>query len=416
LTLAVTGAWLGAETVGLRAHDGLIAELGPGVGPRPGDEVIDATGLLLCPPMANAHTHAAMTLFRGFGDDMPLMEWLRNRIWPAEARLHPDDVYWGTRLACVEMIRSGTSRFVDMYWHAPEVARAVRDSGMRALVSAVVIDGGNAAKLPEVQDNVLTWLDQIEEFGPRVTPCLGPHAIYTVSAASLEWLGGLILDRGVPLTIHLSETDGEVRDCITEHGKRPAAYLDELGVLGSKTILAHGVFLDDSELELIASRGATVVANPAANMKLTVGGLLPYQRAAAAGVRIGLGTDGVSSNSNLDMFEEVKIFALTQKHASGDPTTLPAPEALAIARGERSPLLGGTPLAIGQPADFLLLRGSDPALSAGDLDADLVYAASGAVVDTTVVAGRVLMRGGVVPAMDEVVGEVRSRARRLTAV
>src|SRR5581483_4639918 len=276
-------------------------------------------------PMVNAHTHAAMTLFRGFGDDMPLMEWLRTKIWPAEAKLEPEDVYWGTRLACVEMIRSGTARFVDMYWHGAEV-----------------LDESNPAKLAEIKDDVLASLDRIEEFAPRVTPALGPHAIYTVSAPSLEWLGGLALDRGVPLTIHLSETEHEVSDCLAAHGKRPAAYLDDLGVLGPRTLLAHGVWLDDSELELIAERGATVVANPAANMKLAVGGLLPYPRAAAAGVSLGLGTDGVSSNSNLDMFEEVKLFALTQKHASGDPATLPADDALAIARGLRSPVLGGT--------------------------------------------------------------------------
>jgi 5-methylthioadenosine/S-adenosylhomocysteine deaminase len=205
-----------------------------------------------------------------------------------------------------------------------------------------------------------------------------------------------------------------VSDCVRAHGKRPAAYLDELGFLGARTVLAHGVWLDDSELELVAERGATVVANPAANMKLAVGGLLRYPAAASAGVALGLGTDGVSSNSNLDSFEEVKLFALSQKHTSGDPSVLPASEALAIARGLRSPLLSATPIELGAPADFLLLRFSDPALSAGDLDADLVYAASGSVVDTTVVAGRVLMRDRRVPSADEIVAEVRERARRLT--
>jgi 5-methylthioadenosine/S-adenosylhomocysteine deaminase len=216
------------------------------------------------------------------------------------------------------------------------------------------------------------------------------------------------------LQIHLSETEQEVNDCLEAHGRRPAAYLDELGFLGPRTLLAHGVWLDDAELELIAERGATVVTNPAANMKLAVGGVFPYPKAARAGVSIGLGTDGVSSNSNLDMFEEVKLFALGQKQASGDSAMLPADDALAIARGQRSQALGGTPLEPGQPADFLLLRGSDPELSAGELEADLVYAAAGSVVDTTVVAGRVLMRDRVVPAADELVAEVRARAARLT--
>jgi len=414
LSLAVTGATLDGEVIGLRVEDGAIAELGPGVEAKHGDDLIDASGLLLCPPMVNGHTHAAMTLFRGFGDEMALMDWLRTKIWPAEAKLEPDDVYWGTRLACVEMIRSGTTKFFDMYWHGGEVARAVVDSGVRAAVSAVMIDELDPAKGEGMRPRVLELLAKVTEAGPLVTPSLGPHAIYTVSAESLAWLAELAAERGIPIQIHLSETEQEVGDCLDAHGRRPAAYLDELGFLGERTVLAHGVWLDQAELELIAERDATVVANPAANMKLAVGGVLPYPAAVAAGAAIGLGTDGVSSNSNLDSFEEVKLFALSQKHATGDPATLPAAEALAIARGLRSPVLAGTALAVGEPADFLLIRGSDPELSAGDPDADLVYAAGGGVVDTTVVAGRVLMRDREVAAAEEIVAEVRSRARRLT--
>jgi 5-methylthioadenosine/S-adenosylhomocysteine deaminase len=416
LSLAVTGATLDGQVVGLRAEEGLIAELGPGVEAKPDDEVVDGGGLLLCPPMVNGHTHAAMTLFRGFGDDMALMEWLRTRIWPAEAKLEREDVYWGTRLACLEMIRSGTTKFVDMYWHGPDVARAVRDGGVRAMVSSVVIDENNPISTDELREQVLAWLDQIGHCGPRITPTLGPHAIYTVRSESLEWLAELVEKRDLPLTIHLSETRQEVLDCVEKHGQRPALYLDERGLLGPRIILAHGVWLDREELDLIAERRATVVTNPAANMKLAVGGAFPYPDARRIGVPLGLGTDGVSSNSNLDMFEEVKLFALLQKHTTGDPSTLPAEEALAIARGQRSHLLDGTPLAVGEPADFLLLRASDPEVSVGDLDADLVYAAGGAVVDTTVVAGEVLMRDRQVAGADEIVAEVRARARRLTGL
>jgi 5-methylthioadenosine/S-adenosylhomocysteine deaminase len=415
MSLTVTGAVLDGQAVSLRAEDGLIAELGPSVEPKTGDEVIDAGGLLLSPPMVNGHTHAAMTLFRGFGDDLPLMEWLQKKIWPAEAKLHPDDVYWGTRLACLEMIRSGTTRLFDMYWHAAEAARAVVDSGLWATISNVFIDHLDAAKGEAMRGEVLETLDRVAEAGPRVSPSFGPHAIYTVSSESLAWIAEVGAEREVTLQIHLSETEQEVKDCLDAHGKRPAAYLDELGVLGPRTLLAHGVWLDAAELELIAESGATVVSNPVSNMKLAVGGFLPYPQAARAGVALGLGTDGVSSNSNLDMFEELKIFALGQKHASGDPSTLPAEEALAIARGLRSSALGATPLEAGKPADFLLIRGSDPQLSAGDLDADLVYAADGSVVDTTVAAGRVLMRDRTVPAADELVAEVRARAARLTS-
>jgi 5-methylthioadenosine/S-adenosylhomocysteine deaminase len=222
-------------------------------------------------------------------------------------------------------------------------------------------------------------------------------------------------EREVPVQIHLAETEDEVSECVSRTGKTPARYLDELGVLGPWAAIAHCVWLDPDEFGLVAERGATVVTNPAANMKLAVGRAFPYPQAAAAGVALGLGTDGVSSNSNLDMLEEVKLLALLQKHASGDPSVLPAAEALAIARGQRSPLLAGTSLELGAPADFLLLRASDPELSAGGLEGDLVYAASGSVVDTAVVAGRVLMRGRVVPDAEEIAAEVRARAARLTA-
>lgn len=413
--LCVTGALLGRERVGLRAAAGLIEALGPGVRPEPGDETIDADGMLLAPPFVNGHTHAAMTLFRGFGDDLPLREWLEKKIWPAEAKLEPADVYWGTRLAAIEMIRSGTTRFFDTYWHGVEVGRAVVDAGLRATVSAVLIDGLDPKRGERLRDEALSALDILAGLGPMIRPSFGPHAIYTVSRESLDWLGGVSRERGIPVQIHLSETEAEVRDCIEAHGMRPVHYLDEIGLLGERAVLAHGVWLDAAELELIAERRATVVTNPAANMKLAVGRAFPYPLAAEVGVPLGLGTDGVSSNDNLDLFEETKLLALLQKHTAGDPSVLPAAEALEIARGRRSPLLGGTPLEPGAPADFLLLRADSPALAVGDPDADIAYAASGDVVDTTVVDGRVLMRGGEVEGEGEALAEVRARAARLTA-
>ena len=415
MSLAVTGALLDGETVGLRAEEGVITELGPAVEPRQGDRVIEADGLLLTPPLVNGHSHAAMTLFRGYGDDLPLTEWLEKWIWPAEAKLEPEDVYWGTRLAAVEMVRSGTTRFFDMYWHGTEVARAVTDAGIRAVVSSVMIDHLDPADGEKQRPAALELLDRLADVGPLVTPGFAPHGIYTVSCESLRWIAETAADRRLPVQIHLAETEDEVSECVARTGRSPARYLDELGFLGPRTALAHCVWVEREDFELVAERGATVVTNPAANMKLAVGRAFPYPEAAAAGVALGLGTDGVSSNSNLDMLEEVKLFALLQKHASGDSSVLPAAEALAIARGLRSPLIAGTPLEAGAPADFLLLRASDPELSAGGLAGDLVYAASGSVVDTTVVAGRVLMRSRVVPAADEIVAEVRARAARLTA-
>ena len=413
MSLAVTGARLDGELLGLRAEEGSIVALGPGVDPGPGDEVIDAAGMVLVPGLVNGHTHAAMTLFRGRGGDLPLMDWLENVVWPVEARVNADDVYWGARLACLEMIRSGTVRFWDGYWHPGATARAVEDAGLRATIGAPLIDVGAAAGEEGLREVAERSLEQIGEARELIAPALAPHSIYTVSESSLRWVAEAAAERRLPVHIHLSETEDEVARCLEAHGARPAAYLDRLGLLGPRTLLAHGVWLDQAELELIAARGATVVTNPVANLKLAVGRAFPYLAAREAGVHVGLGTDGAGSNDSLDLFGDMKTFALLHKHEARDPAAVSAVEAWEIATGRRSPLLAGGGLVQGRPADFLLLRSDAPELGLGDLTEGLVYAASGAVVDTTVVNGRILMRGGEVDGADEVVGRALERAERL---
>jgi len=412
--LAVQGALLDGERVGLRAVDGVIAELGPRVEPEPSDETIDGSGLALVPGLVNAHTHAAMTLFRGYADDLPLMEWLTRHIWPVEKRMDDEDVYWGTRLACIEMIRTGTTCFWDMYWHAHATARAVEDAGIRAVTAAPLIDDADEAKSERACGDADRSLEQIDEAGGELArPGFAPHAIYSVSERSLRWVAGRSAELGVPVQIHLSETEDEVERCIAERGERPAFYLDRVGLLGPRTVLAHGCWLDRDELDLIADRGATVVTNPVANLKLAVGRVFPYRDARAAGIELGLGTDGPGSNNSLDLLADAKVFALLQKNEARDPAAVTAGETLAIATGQRSGLLGGRGLEIGSPADFLLVRADDPELSLGELDAGLVYAASGSIVDTTVVGGRVRMADRVVDDEEEVIARARERAARL---
>jgi 5-methylthioadenosine/S-adenosylhomocysteine deaminase len=412
MRLALTDALLGDERVALRAERGVITELGPGVRRRPGDTTIDAAGAILVPPLVNGHTHAAMTLFRGSGDDLPLMRWLRERIWPIEAKLLAEDVYWGTRLACLEMMRSGTVRFWDMYWHPEAAARAVRDAGLRATVAAPLIDAGRT--MSALRADALRSLDQLVDCGEGVDVALAPHAIYTVGERSLRWIAELAAERQLPVHIHLSETEQEVIDCVEAHGQRPAAYLDHVGLLGPGAVLAHGVWLDRAELELIAARGAMLVTNPVANLKLAVGRVFPYFEARRAGVAVGLGTDGPGSNNSLDLFADMKFFALLQKHEARDTAAVRASETWEIATGGLAPVLGdGHRLAVGERADFLLLRPDSPEIGFGELAAGLVYAAAGSVVDTTVVAGRVLMRHGVVKDAEEVLARAMERAHRL---
>ncbi|HLM30458.1 MAG TPA: amidohydrolase [Solirubrobacterales bacterium] len=414
MALAVSGARLDGELVGLRAVDRTIAELGPEVEPLEGDEVIDGSGLALVPGLINAHTHAAMTLFRGYADDLPLMEWLTGHIWPVEKRMEDEDVYWGTRLACVEMIRTGTTSFWDMYWRAHATARAVEDAGIRAVTAAPLIDDKDPEKSERACGDANRSLELIvDEGGTMARPGFAPHAIYSVSERSLRWVAERAAELDVPIQIHLSETEDEVEACVAERGERPAFYLDRVGLLGPRTVLAHGCWLDRSELELIAARGATVVTNPVANLKLAVGRMFPYLDARGAGVALGLGTDGPGSNNSLDLLADAKFFALLQKNEARDPAAVTAAETLEIATGRRSELLGGSRLEVGATADFLLVRAEDPELSLGELEPGLVYAASGAVVDTTVVAGRVLMQGGVVEGSEEVIARARERAEGL---
>ena len=400
--------------VGLRCEDGRITALGPGVSPEPDDEVVDGAGMALVPGLVNGHTHAAMTLFRGFADDLPLMEWLTDHIWPVEKRMDDEDVYWGTRLACIEMIRTGTTCFWDMYWHAHATARAVEDAGVRAVTAAPLIDDSDPDKSERACADAERSLDRIGEAGGEFArPGFAPHAIYSLSERSLRWVAERSTELEVPVQIHLSETEEEVNTCLEASGERPAFYLDRVGMLGPRTVLAHGCWLDRPELELIAERGATVVSNPVANLKLAVGRVFPYIEGRQVGIEVGLGTDGPGSNNSLDLLSDAKTFALLQKNEARDPAAVTATEALAIATGRRSGLLGGRGLSVGAPADFLLVPTDDPALSLGTLDAGLVYAASGSIVDTTVIAGRVRMRGGVVEGADEVVARARERAARL---
>lgn len=412
--LAVRGATLDGEPVGLRTGaGGEIAELGPEVVPGPGDEIVDGSGMALMSGFVNGHTHAAMTLFRGYADDLPLMEWLEQHIWPAEARLEPDDVYWGTRLACAEMIRTGTLRFWDMYWEPGATARAVADAGLKATIGAPLIDAGSGGGFERLKLAAANGLDELDGSPATIEASLAPHAIYTVSTQSLAWIAEEAAERDLPVQIHVAETDREVSDCQAAHGVRPVELLDRLGLLGPRTVLAHSVWLDQHERDLIAARGATIVTNPVANMKLAVGAAFDLTAARRQAIPVGLGTDGAGSNNSLDLLADAKHLALLQKHDAADPAVAPAAEVLAIAQGRLAPLLGARPLVAGAPADFLLVRTDRPELGLGSLAAGLIYASSGAVVDTAVVDGRVLMSGGVIEGVDEIVARARECAARL---
>lgn len=400
-----------------------IAHLGPERPDREAARTIDGGERLALPGLVNAHTHAAMTLFRGYGDDMPLHPWLEERIWPAEARLTDDDVYWGTRLACAEMIRTGTTLLNDMYWKVPNAVRAIQDAGLRANVSAGLISGGF---MGDLKGEMRELIDMYEagEFGERIRLALSPHAPYTVTPDDLEWCAGLAAEHDLPIQIHLSETLREVEECVAEHGLRPAFHLERHGILGRPTTLAHGVWLDREELEMLAGYEATVVHNPVSNLKLACGqgrdvrGWFDYPAAKAAGVNVALATDGTASNTNLDMFEEMKFASLMAKHASGDPTCMPAAETLDIATRGGADGMGWPDagrLEVGALADIVLLDLTEVTLTPmHDPASHAVYAANGQCAHTTICDGRVLMEGGEIEGLDEIRARATEAARRVT--
>jgi 5-methylthioadenosine/S-adenosylhomocysteine deaminase len=386
--------------------------------------VIDGADLLAMPGLVNAHTHAAMTLFRGYGDDMPLMPWLEERIWPAEAKLTDEDVYWGTRLACAEMIRTGTTLFNDMYWKVPNAVRAIADSGLRATVSGGLISGGFLGDLKgEITELISAY--EAGEFPDRVRLSIAPHAVYTVTPEDLEWCAQLASDHDLPIQIHLSETLHEVEECVATHGMRPTFHLKRHGILERPTTLAHGVWLERDELELLADHPATVVHNPVSNLKLACGqgrevrGWFDYPTARAAGVNVALATDGTASNTNLDMFEEMKFASLMAKHSAGDPTCMPAAETLEIATRGGADGMGWTDagrLEVGALADIVLVDLREVTLTpVHDPVSHVVYAANGGCVHTTICDGRVLMESGRIEGYEEIRARAVEAAKRVTS-
>lgn len=396
-----------------------------GFAQKPGQEgarVLDGRGKLCLPGLVNAHCHAAMTLLRGYADDMRLMPWLTEKIWPLEARLTGEDVYWGTLLACAEMLRAGITAFADMYFFMDEAARACADAGIRASLSVGMIaagEGGGVA--PDAWDK----LERAAEFcrrwegaaGGRITTMLGPHAPYTCPPDFLRRVVEMAGELDVAIHIHLSETEGEVRRCRQEHGCSPVQLMEAVGLFSRPVLAAHCVHVDEADLSVLARMRGGVAHNPLSNMKLA-SGVAPVAAMLAAGVPVALGTDGAASTNALGLFEEMRACSLLQKVTTGDPTAMPAREVLELATvgGARALGLEGRVglLAPGYAADLVLLRLDEPRLTPlHDPWSLAVYSAQDGDVDTVLVDGRVVVEGGRLLTVDE--EEVRREAARRAA-
>lgn len=383
------------------------------------DTVLDGKGKAAVPGFVNTHTHAAMTLLRSYADDVPLQTWLEKAIWPREAKIEPDDIYWGTKLACLEMIKGGTTCFNDMYFHMDQAARAVKEMGLRAVLSEGFIDMRDPDLGQQLLKKQQTILKKIEGVGTdRVKAALGPHALYTVSRESLQAMKDLSDKKGYLIHLHLAETRREVEDCVTEQGMRPVRYLDSIGFLSRQLLAAHGCWLEPEEIDLLARAGAKVSHCPTSNMKLATGRAMPFKALREAGVLVSLGTDGPASNNNLDMLESMKFAALLQKFASDDPTVATAAQVFEMATlgGARALGIDAGLLEEGRLADIALIDLRRPELNpAHDLKSLLVYSAHGNVVDTVICDGQVLMKGRKVPAEAEIVRKAAEAGRALVS-
>jgi len=377
-----------------------------------GDDELDASGGLIIPGLVNAHTHVAMTLLRGYADDKPLDAWLQEDVWPVEAELTPTDVRVGATLGLVEMVKSGTTALSDMYFHVPEIADAVEEVGVRAVLghTAITVGKDDDAARADMQESldVAQQLDGAAD--GRITTTFQPHSLTTVGEEYLREFVPEARDAGLPIHLHANETTNEVDPIVDEQGVRPVEYADDVGLLGEDTFVAHGVHVDETEIELLAETGTGVVHCPASNTKLA-SGMAPVQRYRDAGVTVGIGTDGAASNNDLDMFDEIRDAAMIGKLAADDASAVPAEAVIEMATQGGADLLGfdGGRVEAGAVADLAVVDLDAPHLTpAHDLVSHLAYAVRGSDVRHTVCDGQVLMRDRNVVGVDE--RAVRARA------
>jgi len=371
----------------------------------PADIIIDGAHKVALPAFVNMHTHAAMTLFRGYGDDMPLMPWLKTKIWPNEAKMTEEDIYWGAKLACLEMIKSGTANFFDMY-HLPRgTARAAAEMGLRATLACAAFDFFDAEQTVRAKAIIeRAWQDSAQ-FNPRVKFAVGPHAPYTVSGPLLQWVNDFTTAHDLLFHLHVAETEEEVENAKKQFGMSPIRYLNSLGILSPRLVMAHVLYLDDYELQLLADNGVKVVHNPAANMKLGSGSVFKFVEMRRAGIKVALGTDGCSSSNNLDMVEAMKLAALAGKAWRRNPEALTAQEMLFAATAQGAEILEPESgrLEAGALADICLADIRLPAFTPNfDFTSNLVYAANGSCIDTLICDGKILMQNKRVNGEEEI--------------
>lgn len=389
------------EHVDVVIENGTITKIGSDISKTSEDaHIIDGSGKLVMPGLINGHCHVPMTLLRNYADDMDLQTWLFDHIFPVEDRLNGDDVYWGSLLGIMEMLSTGTTCFADMYDHMDDIASAVELSGIRAQLSRGQTsnnagpDFSEDRAMKESVDFVKKWNGAAEG---RITAAMAPHAIYTCSPSYIQAIANNAEKLGVPIHVHLDETVREHEDCLRTHGKTPTAHLYDLGLFELKTIAAHCVFITEDDMSLLREKGVSVIHNPASNLKLA-SGIAPVPEALSAGLNVCIGTDGASSNNNLNMWEDMYLTSILHKGSTRNPRLITADEVLKMATVNGARALGMPHVGSiqeGNKADLIMVDLEKPHLKPlHNLCSALVYSAQGSDVSMTMVDGRILYQDG----------------------
>ena len=401
-------------------EDGIIASVQSAGGQAFTDdgqtEVADCTGKAAMPGFVNMHTHAGMAMMRGIGEDMSFHKWLE-KIWDVESKIDESYVYLATKIACLEMIKTGTTTFNDHYWYMPMAYKAVTEMGLRAVLAYVICDRND----PEESERQKIQCEQMYElsrqWGDMATFAIAIHAIYSVREEMFLWAVTFARERGLKIHIHLSETRKEIDDCMAQHnGMSPVEYLDSLGVLGPDVIAAHTLWLSENDIKILGERGVNCVHNVNSNLKLASGYRFLYNELRDAGANICLGTDGCASSNNLDMLETMKTSAMIQKAWRNDPSVMPLDELVAMATSNAGNALG---LPIGRieegmAADILIIDTNNyNFLSPGSFEANLIYSAHSDCVESVICNGRFIMRNRVVPGEEEILAEARKELNKI---
>ena len=374
------------------------------------DEVMDCSGKVAMPGFVNMHTHAGMALMRGIGEDIKFHEWL-SRIWEIEKNIDEDYVYHATKVACLEMIKTGTTCFNDQYWFAPMACKAASELGLRSALSAILCDRSDP-QLAELQKRQCIEMYEMSKSWPSAVKFMvSVHAIYSVSEPMILWASGFVRKNNLLLHVHLSETEREVEDCKAEHGgMSPVEYLDSLGVLGPEVIAAHTLWLSDNDVEILGRRGVTCVHNVNSNLKLASGYKFRYNELRDAGANVCLGTDGCGSSNNLDMLETMKTSAMIQKAWRGDSAAMPINEIMDMVTVNPAKALRQETGRIeeGALADIIIIDTENyHFMSPGSFEANLIYSAHSDCVDSVICDGRFLMKNRVVPGEKEILAQAR---------